>query len=339
MKFKDYLYDYLFFLIFTIIFTILIYLILYAFKTPLEAIIVICCIHLFTVVFFFIYDFIRKKKFYDTLFFHIQSLDEAYLVLETIKQPTFLEGRLLYNALYDINKSMRENVKALENQNIDFKEYLELWIHEIKIPVSSLLLMFHNHKDIYDERAKKQVQSINNYLEQILYYERSEISTHDYLIKEIKLMDIIHMVALKNMDILLEKDISLEVYCENEIIVSDAKWLEYIINQIINNSIKYMNDKNEKIIKIKTRKVENILQLMIEDNGIGIPSDDLPKVFDKSFTGYNGRLLKSSTGMGLYICKNLCTKLGHKLMIDSKADQGTIVTIEFNHNDYYQIIK
>lgn len=339
MKFKDYLYDYLFFLIFTIIFTILIYLILYAFKTPLEAIIVICCIHLFTVVFFFIYDFIRKKKFYDTLFFHIQSLDEAYLVLETIKQPTFLEGRLLYNALYDINKSMRENVKALENQNIDFKEYLELWIHEIKIPVSSLLLMFHNHKDIYDERAKKQVQSINNYLEQILYYERSEISTHDYLIKEIKLMDIIHMVALKNMDILLEKDISLEVYCENEIIVSDAKWLEYIINQIINNSIKYMNDKNEKIIKIKTRKVENILQLMIEDNGIGIPSDDLPKVFDKSFTGYNGRLLKSSTGMGLYICKNLCTKLGHKLMIDSKIDQGTIVTIEFNHNDYYQIIK
>lgn len=339
MKFKDYLYDYLFFLIFTIIFTILIYLILYAFKTPLETIIVICCIHLFTVVFFFIYDFIRKKKFYDTLFFHIQSLDEAYLVLETIKQPTFLEGRLLYNALYDINKSMRENVKALENQNIDFKEYLELWIHEIKIPVSSLLLMFHNHKDIYDERAKKQVQSINNYLEQILYYERSEISTHDYLIKEIKLMDIIHMVALKNMDILLEKDISLEVYCENEIIVSDAKWLEYIINQIINNSIKYMNDKNEKIIKIKTRKVENILQLMIEDNGIGIPSDDLPKVFDKSFTGYNGRLLKSSTGMGLYICKNLCTKLGHKLMIDSKADQGTIVTIEFNHNDYYQIIK
>lgn len=339
MKFKDYLYDYLFFLIFTIILTILIYLILYAFKTPLEAIIVICCIHLFTVVFFFIYDFIRKKKFYDTLFFHIQSLDEAYLVLETIKQPTFLEGRLLYNALYDINKSMRENVKALENQNIDFKEYLELWIHEIKIPVSSLLLMFHNHKDIYDERAKKQMQSINNYLEQILYYERSEISTHDYLIKEIKLMDIIHMVALKNMDILLEKDISLEVYCENEIIVSDAKWLEYIINQIINNSIKYMNDKNEKIIKIKTRKVENILQLMIEDNGIGIPSDDLPKVFDKSFTGYNGRLLKSSTGMGLYICKNLCTKLGHKLMIDSKADQGTIVTIEFNHNDYYQIIK
>lgn len=339
MKFKDYLYDYLFFLIFTIILTILIYLILYAFKTPLEAIIVICCIHLFTVVFFFIYDFIRKKKFYDTLFFHIQSLDEAYLVLETIKQPTFLEGRLLYNALYDINKSMRENVKALENQNIDFKEYLELWIHEIKIPVSSLLLMFHNHKDIYDERAKKQVQSINNYLEQILYYERSEISTHDYLIKEIKLMDIIHMVALKNMDILLEKDISLEVYCENEIIVSDAKWLEYIINQIINNSIKYMNDKNEKIIKIKTRKVENILQLMIEDNGIGIPSDDLPKVFDKSFTGYNGRLLKSSTGMGLYICKNLCTKLGHKLMIDSKIDQGTIVTIEFNHNDYYQIIK
>lgn len=339
MKFKDYLYDYLFFLIFTIILTILIYLILYAFKTPLEAIIVICCIHLFTVVFFFIYDFIRKKKFYDTLFFHIQSLDEAYLVLETIKQPTFLEGRLLYNALYDINKSMRENVKALENQNIDFKEYLELWIHEIKISVSSLLLMFHNHKDIYDERAKKQMQSINNYLEQILYYERSEISTHDYLIKEIKLMDIIHMVALKNMDILLEKDISLEVYCENEIIVSDAKWLEYIINQIINNSIKYMNDKNEKIIKIKTRKVENILQLMIEDNGIGIPSDDLPKVFDKSFTGYNGRLLKSSTGMGLYICKNLCTKLGHKLMIDSKIDQGTIVTIEFNHNDYYQIIK
>lgn len=339
MKLKDYLIDHMFLLIVTLIFAAFIYAILYVFKMPTDAIIVICFIHFLTVILFLIYDFFRKKKFYDSLFYHIQSLDEAYLVLETLDQPAFLDGQLFCSALYDINKSMRENVKTIENQNKDFKEYLELWIHEIKIPVASLLLMFHNHKDIYDEKVKKQVEVINNYLEQILYYERSEISSNDYLIKEIKLMDIIHTIALKNMNLLLEKNISLEVNCDNETIVSDSKWLEFIVNQIMNNSIKYMSDKNKKMIKIYTKKDNDHIELIIEDNGIGIPCDDLPKVFEKSFTGYNGRLLKSSTGMGLYICKSLCTKLGHKLTIDSTVDLGTTVTIEFYNNDYYFVTK
>lgn len=335
MKLKDYLFDHIFILIIMFIFNVLIYSILYVFKVPTDAIIVVCFIHILTIFLFLIYDFIRKKNFYNTLFHHIQSLDEAYLVIETMDEPAFLDGKLLYNALYDINKSMRENIKKLESQNKDFKEYLELWIHEIKIPVSSLLLMFHNHKDIYDEKVKKQVETINDYLEKILYYERSEISANDYLIKEIKIMDIIHTIALKNMNILLEKDISLKVNCHDETIISDVKWLEFIINQIIQNSIKYIGNQDKKIIKIDIKKEKNHTKLIIEDNGIGIPSDDLPKVFDKSFTGYNGRLLKSSTGMGLYICKSLCTKLGHKLTIDSDVKKGTIVTIEFYNNDYY----
>lgn len=338
MKLKDYLIDRIFLIVITTISCILIYCLLRVFKVSLDAIVIVCCMQLFSIASFLIYDFIKKKRFYDTLFSRIQLLDEAYLVLETIDQPEFLDGKLLYNILYEINKSMRENVKVLENQNRDFKEYLELWIHEIKIPVSSILLMLHNHKDIYDKKIEKQVKSINNYLEQILYYERSEISSNDYLIKEVKLMDIIHTVALKNMDVILEKNISLEVNCQNEIIVSDEKWLEFIINQIINNSIKYMDNKKEKVIKIDTQIKDGHLQLMIEDNGIGIPQDDLPKVFDKSFTGHNGRILKSSTGMGLYICKRLCNQLGYSIGIDSAVDKGTIVTIDFYNNDYFDVI-
>lgn len=339
MKLKDYLFDYLSVLVGTLILTFLIYLLLYVFKTPTEAIIVVCGLIILSVITFLIYDYLRKKSFYDALLFQVENLDDAYLVLEMIKRPSFLEGELLYDALYEINKSMRESVKALENQNKNFKEYLELWIHEIKIPVSSLLLMFHNHKDQYDEKAKKQVAAINDYLEQILYYERSEISSNDYLIKEVQLKDIIHTVALKNMDVILEKNITLKVDCQNETVISDGKWLEFIVNQIVNNAIQYMDDKKEKVIHISTKKNEKHLQLLIEDNGIGISPNDLPKVFDKSFTGNNGRIRQRSTGMGLYICKSLCTKLGHHIYIHSTVSKGTAVTIDFYNHDYYDVTR
>ena len=283
--------------------------------------------------------FFRKKMFYDSLLSNIERLDKAYLVLETINKPEFYEGKLLYQAMYEINKSMNENVKTIEEAFKDFKEYIEMWIHEVKIPLSTLVLISNNHKEQFDKRTKLQLKRLEDYLDQVLYYARCENAEKDYLIKETNLAKVIKNIGLKNMDDLLEKKIDYIVGDVSLEVLTDSKWLEFILGQIINNSIKYKRDGKNSYIKIEAKEEKDKIILSIEDNGIGIKEGDLKYVFDKSFTGSNGRIVGKSTGMGLYIAKNMCNKLGHKIDITSKEDEYTKVVITFAKNNYYDVLK
>lgn len=283
--------------------------------------------------------FFRKKMFYDSLLSNIERLDKAYLVLETINKPEFYEGKLLYQAMYEINKSMNENVKTIEETFKDFKEYIEMWIHEVKIPLSTLVLISNNHKEQFDKRTKLQLKRLEDYLDQVLYYARCENAEKDYLIKETNLAKVIKNIGLKNMDDLLEKKIDYIVGDVSLEVLTDSKWLEFILGQIINNSIKYKRDVKNSYIKIEAKEEKDKIILSIEDNGIGIKEGDLKYVFDKSFTGSNGRIVGKSTGMGLYIAKNMCNKLGHKIDIMSKEDEYTKVVITFAKNNYYDVLK
>ncbi len=283
--------------------------------------------------------FFRKKVFYDSLLSNIERLDKAYLVLETINKPEFYEGKLLYQAMYEINKSMNENVKTIEEAFKDFKEYIEMWIHEVKIPLSTLVLISNNHKEQFDKRTKLQLKRLEDYLDQVLYYARCENAEKDYLIKETNLAKVIKNIGLKNMDDLLEKKIDYIVGDVSLEVLTDSKWLEFILGQIINNSIKYKRDGKNSYIKIEAKEEKDKIILSIEDNGIGIKEGDLKYVFDKSFTGSNGRIVGKSTGMGLYIAKNMCNKLGHKIDIMSKEDKYTKVVITFAKNNYYDVLK
>lgn len=339
MKFKDYLKDKSYIiLIFLFIYAIILLMFL-AFKINVSLIIVASIIIILTFILILTIEYVRKKSFYTDLLSKIAYLDKSYFILEMLKQPNFYEGKLLYEALYEINKSMAENVKTHELQVIDFKNYIEMWIHEVKIPLSSLTLMAHNHKDQYDKKLLEQLKRIEDYLDQVLYYVRSENASMDYLIKEVSLDKIISEVALKSKDNLLENKIDLLVQPTNSFVYTDLKWLEFILNQIINNSIKYKKSTKGSYIKIFHQEDEDKITLTIEDNGIGIPKRDIPKVFNKSFTGYNGRIKSSSTGMGLFIAKNLCTKLGHQISLESKEGEYTKVLIIFAKNKYYEVTK
>ena len=198
-----------------------------------------------------------------------------------------------------------------------------MWIHEVKIPVASLTLLIHNNKNMFDKRYIEQIRKLDNYIDQILYFVRSENAEKDYLIKEIELQKIIKDIALKNI--------------HNEKVLTDSKWLEFVLNQIINNSIKYKKNNNDPIIKISVKDEKDKVYLTIWDNGIGIPKNDIKRVFDKSFTGENGRIMAKSTGMGLYIVKKLCDKLGHKIIIESEIHKYTKITIIFYKNDFYKV--
>ena len=198
--------------------------------------------------------------------------------------------------------------------------------------------MLHNRKSEENKKLQEQLARLDNYLEQILYYVRSENAEKDYLITSINLAKVISNVALKNKDILLEKKINLMVSDVNIDVLTDSKWLEFIINQIIDNSIKYSKEKNA-YIKIVAKEEDDRVDLAIYDNGIGIKKEDLPRVFEKTYTGTNGRSSKNSTGMGLYIVKKLCERLNHKISIKSVEKEFTCVKISFIKNNYYQIVK
>ena len=339
MKFQKYFKDNLYIIfIFMLSYTINL-LIFLAFKIDKSVIIAVTITNIILLLSIYLIPYFKKKMFYDNLLNNINKLDKAYLVLETLEKPEFYEGELLVSALYEINKSMNENINNMEEQLQEFKDYIECFVHEAKIPLSTLVLMSNNHQEGFDKKTKLQLKRLEDYVEQVLYYVRSENASKDYLIKETSLAKVIKNVGLKNMDDLLENKVDYIVLNVNYKVLTDSKWLEFILGQIVNNSIKYKKNIKNSYIKISVQDDEDKTTLIIEDNGIGIKESVLKQVFDKSFTGKNGRNTNKSTGMGLFIAKNMCLKLGHKIEIESKYNEYTKVFITFAKNKYYDVLK
>ena len=275
-----------------------------------------------------IYDYYRRREFYNVIQKSIEELDKKYLVSEVIKKPNFIDGQLLYEYLYETDKSMNENVNKYKYTQEEFKEYIEMWCHEIKTPISTSKIIIENNKNEITKDINEEIEKIENYIEQVMFYARSEEVEKDYIIKQINLEEIINNVVIRNKKDLINKKIKIDIEDINTNINSDSKWLEFIINQIVTNSIKYSKDENAQI-KIYTNINKNSTILFIEDNGIGIEESEIERVFEKGFTGSNGRNKYNSTGIGLYLCNKLCKRLNHNIKI---------VKIIFPKNSTMQII-
>ena len=336
MKLIDYLKDRILLIMIFITMIIVVVFLLVMYRVPATLITAIIIVMLLFLLVSIEIDYYRRKGFYQDFLFKLAKLDKKCLIIELMKKPAFLEGKIMYDSLYEIDKSMYEEIGKYQEQLHDFKEYIELWIHEVKIPLASTKLMIYNQeKDT--RKLKNQINRIENNVELVLYYSRLGNSEKDYLIKKCDLATIIKNVIKKNQDSLLYHQIKINISEIEKQVLSDSKWLEFIINQIVSNSIKYCRDDHRQI-GFKIIDNQNTIALEIIDNGIGIKKSDLPYVFNKSFTGENGRIVGSATGMGLYIVKELCDKLGHQIKIESKVGKYTKVTIYFNDNQYYNVV-
>ncbi len=337
MKLKDYIKDNIINITIYLVTLIILFLFFRILKLSTEAFICTYIILFLCGILLFFYNYNRKRKFYNELTKQLENLDKKYIITELIEKPNFLEGQIFYNSLYEINKTMNEEIKKYKLSLEEFKEYIEMWVHEVKLPLSSILLMTYKKDDI--SKVIEPTKRIENFVEQVLYYARSENAEKDYIIKECDLKEIISKVIKKNKEIFILEKIEIKLErLDNKKVLSDSKWLEFIINQIISNSLKYV-DKEKSIITISTSENEKNIILKIQDNGIGIPKSDIKKVFDKSFTGENGRKIQTSTGMGLYIAKQLCEKLGHKIEIEAEQNKYTSVFITFSKDQFYNILK
>ena len=207
------------------------------------------------------------------------------------------------------------------------------WIHEVKTPITAMKLICENNRSPFTRELMAELESINRFTHQALYYARSEQTEKDYSVREIHLSDVLHGAIADNKYLLRQNNVAVAVQDVECNVYSDDKWLRFILDQLISNAVKYRTD--QPVLHFSTIKENDRIILSVADNGIGIPQSDLPRIFEKGFTGQNGRTIHSSTGIGLYRCRRLCQKLGIGIRASSKGEgAGTTISLSFHINDF-----
>ena len=221
---------------------------------------------------------------------------------------------------------MLENVNRVKEIQKDYKEYIESWVHEIKIPITSAKLLCENNKSEITDKIEDEVEEINNFVEQVLFYARLDNVSNDFLIRKVDLAEVVSKVISRNKKIMIQNNMRVELKNIDVLAYTDEKWLEFILNQIMINSIKYKKEKDA-VVYIEVAEQKDNVILQVKDNGIGIKKSELDRIFDKGFTGTNGRNSKRSTGIGLYLCKRLSKELGMDITAQSVENEYTTIKL------------
>ena len=220
-----------------------------------------------------------------------------------------------------LNEEQSRLVTAMNNRYTDMIDYYTVWAHQIKTPIASMRLILQNEDSALSRKLSADLFRIEQYVEMVLVFLRLGSTSTDYVIKRYHLDSIIRQSVKKFAGEFIIRKIRLEYEPVNEEVITDEKWLSFCIEQVISNALKYTREGSVKIYMTE-RKI-----LCIEDTGIGIAPEDLPRIFEKGYTGYNGRSDKKASGIGLYLCRSICNKLGHKITAESTLDRGTVIYI------------
>lgn len=256
------------------------------------------------------------------------------------------EGRILYDLdglpepFGEIEESYQKLLKSVFfekaeaqskaiNERKELNDYYTMWLHQIKTPIAALRLLLQSEEEKDTSALRLELFKIEQYAQMALQYLRIGEMSNDLVLKKYPLEDIVKQ-AVKNYSMMfILKKIALELPEFHAEVLTDEKWLVFVLEQLLSNALKYTNEG-----KIRIRYDEKNEILLIEDTGIGISKEDLPRVFERGFTGYNGRDNKKSTGIGLYLCKQILDKLGHPIFLTSKVGEGTMVYLFFHQEEY-----
>lgn len=294
---------------------------------------------LLSIVFLFLFLMVlywSRRNFYEELKYRTEHPEKGFEERLNLAQTnTNRAYEASYNALLDYSRlNNNELVEQLANQ----QEFINTWIHEIKVPIAALQLLNEsvatNIPETKSAQITEEISRIDHLVEQVLYYSRLENFSNDYIIAKYSLKEIVKDVAIENMTYILNKQISFNILGTDSTILTDEKWLKFILNQLLSNAIKYTPEGGKVEFTIRTTPQE--VTLSLTDNGIGIPKADLSRVFEQGFTGSNGRKQNTkSTGLGLYLASKMAKKLAHKLTLQSTEYVGTTVTLSIPHLGFY----
>lgn len=255
-------------------------------------------------------------------------LDNPEISLERLPLPES-ENEALYQ---EICRSLNKKRIDMENQqNLFFSEmsdYYTMWVHQVKTPIAAARLLL-QEEEPDSSAVQNEIFKIEQYVEMVLGYLRTEGISSDIRIEEVKLDKVIRDQIHKFARIFVGKRLALEYEGTEEVVLTDEKWLGFVIGQLLSNALKY-TDKGKISIYLSEQEGNT---LVIQDTGIGIRSEDLPRVFEKGFTGYNGREESHSTGIGLYLCGKIMKKLNHQIRIESEPGKGTKVFLSLDREN------
>ena len=271
----------------------------------------------------------KRKRQMQKLLDIAEQLSERYLISEVMGLREKEEEQVYYQVLKMAGKSMWEQIGEVRRERLEYKEDIEQWFHEIKTAITAMKLLCENHRTDWTKELLLELEKTNRFTEQALYYARSEHTEKDYSVREMSLPQVVHQAIADNKYLLLQSGVRLEVEEMEDTVYSDEKWVRFILNQLIANAVKYRS--GQPVLRFFIRRQQDQVVLVVEDNGIGIPPADLPRVFEKGFTGQNGRMVQQSTGIGLYLCKRLCNKLDIGITAES-SEQGTAISLAFHIN-------
>lgn len=248
-------------------------------------------------------------------------------LLVTLENLPEAEGGIEYvyqEMLRRLYQAYGKQVEEMQRREWDAEEYNALWAHQIKTPIAAIRLLNQAGKE--NQEIMDQVFRIEQYVEMILNYQRLNSTSSDWVLKRQPLDDIVRHSIRKYAKQFIRKKLSLNYEGTDITVLTDEKWLCFVIEQILSNALKYTKTGGIRIYTEEQR-------LYICDTGIGIQQSDLPRIFERGYTGYNGRADKKSTGIGLYLCRQICEKLGHGIAVESEVGRGTCVCLELDFID------
>ena len=277
-----------------------------------------------------LFNFLAFRKKYQAL---LNTYHNKAYSLETLPEAHGLIEASYVTLIKELEDDLTHLRRRVNSQQEEADDYYTLWTHQIKTPIAAMRLVLQSEgskEDIkqMEERVilEKELFKIEQYAEMALQYLRLESMSQDLVLKEYKLYDIVANALKKYRVYFMGDQLELQIDAFDTKIITDEKWLQFVIEQILSNSVKYTPQGR---ITIRMQDEET---LMIQDTGIGIQEEDIPRIFDRGFTGYNGRMDQKSTGIGLYLCKKVMDKLSHTLEINAQVGQGTTVRLSFPTN-------
>ena len=294
----------------------------------IDTLIYINMLSILTTIIFIIMGYSRYKR-------------ELNQFIHNIKENSNMEDNYIDKEIKSIIEEKKEEVDSLRNELEEINDYMTNWIHEVKIPISVLQMIGKRINEVDSSREiskqiNSQVSRIDKLVEQAMYYSRAGNYNSDFLINEVDLGQVVKEVIKKNKYQFIYNKIDLQVSEINKTILTDKKWITHIIELILDNAIKY-SDVGGKI-EVYLKENKKGCELHIKDYGMGIVPQDIDRVFDKGFTGENGRKRTKSTGMGLYISKKILNKLSHDINVISTSGEFCDVYITFyNLSDYFNV--
>lgn len=263
--------------------------------------------------FYFYYKKVQELIYLTKLKDYNWKLPESFSYIETLYQQILLDLKSKHLSLLSEN----------EQKEQELLDYYSLWVHQIKTPISAMRLLLDTENFPQKSDVSMELFKIEQYVEMVLQSLRLFSQSSDYVMEKCSLETIVRQAIRKYAKLFIGKKLSMDFRAFSYDVYTDKKWLSFVIEQILSNALKYTKTGTISIYLENT----DAPTLVIEDTGIGISPEDLPRVCEKGFTGYNGRMDKKSTGIGLYLCKQILTKLNHTLSIESQIGKGTRVKI------------